>query len=332
MLYFQDGAAKLHGISAADSERIWKRLVTSGTYAFNIAHAISYSKLAWWTAYLKSHYPAEFFASALSKSEPGGDGEFKLMRDARRHGIEIMPPDFRYSAVSWGAVMPQSKNPGVLAGFSAVPGIGHAIAKNIVEARDGENGKPFVKPMDMTRARGMGAKRVEKLLEFCDTEDPFGLDNAAKIIGRVKLAIKRKEIPCPMPTHDGSQVAAVKAAIGSLGWSNRNKGEQLIFAGIVKARLYQDIIENIHSRTGEDLDTIKANLKDPHLLKYCTLQCIDDSIEEVYLRGNRYVFPRVRGIIETIEVGHDVVIAIGRKSPGFGNSLAIDRLYVIDPD
>ena len=55
-------------------------------------------------------------------------------------------------------------------------------------------------------------------------------------------------------------------------------------------------------------------------------------IEEVYGRINRYVFPRFRGRLESVEVGIDVVIIVGRKSPGFGNSIAVDELYVIDPD
>ena len=64
---FEKGAAELHNIKPELALRIWKKLVTSGTYSFNIAHAISYSMLAWWCAYLKSHYPREFYASCLAK-------------------------------------------------------------------------------------------------------------------------------------------------------------------------------------------------------------------------------------------------------------------------
>src|SRR4029077_20058718 len=54
---FIDGAKRLHGINADVAERIWKHIVTSGTYAFNIAHSVSYSMLSWWCTYLKVHYP-----------------------------------------------------------------------------------------------------------------------------------------------------------------------------------------------------------------------------------------------------------------------------------
>jgi DNA polymerase-3 subunit alpha len=84
---FLDGSERLHGVKKETAEAIWKRIVTSGTYAFNIAHAVSYAMLAWWCAYLKAHYPAEFFAASLAKAKPGDDSAFKLMKDAELHGI-----------------------------------------------------------------------------------------------------------------------------------------------------------------------------------------------------------------------------------------------------
>ena len=62
------------------------------------------------------------------------------------------------------------------------------------------------------------------------------------------------------------------------------------------------------------------------------LQCFDATQEEVYLRINRWAFPKWRRTLESIDVGHDIVIGVGHKTSGFGNSLAIDKLYVIDPD
>lgn len=325
MAAFQEGAERLHGIKPEVSERIWKHLVTSGTYAFNIAHSVSYSILSWWCAYLKAHYPAEFFASCLYKSEPGKDAEFKLMKDARRHGIEIMTPDPALSAAAWGAVMPQSSKPGVLAGFTSIPGIADKTAQAILKERER---MPFDGWRDIMRAPGIGPKTVETAIQFCGSVDPFGLDRTGKLLSKVQRAMREGEIEAPFPTHDGDEVAAEVAP----PWGSKKKGKLLVYMGIVKARIYQDVVENIHSRTGDELEDIEANLKNPELRKYCVLQCFDASLEEVYIRINRFTFPRFRGKLETVEVGHDVVIGVGRKTPGFGNSIAIDRLYVIDPD
>lgn len=320
---FQKGAEKLHGIKPDDSERIWKRLVTSGTYAFNIAHAVSYSILSWWCAWLKTHYPVEFYASCLSKAEPGKESEYRIMKDAIRHGVPVRPPNF-HSGVTW---QPYTDRSGtyLTAGLVSVPGIADKTAASILRAREE---KPFKDWPDMIRAYGVGIKTVEAMKQFSMAEDPFGLEVIEKTVTRVTDAIKDKTLKAPMPTVNGEQVSKEKAP----PWGSGKKARKIIYAGVVKARRYQDYVENVHSRTGDDLDVIIKNIKEPDKREYCALECVDGGIEEVYLRINRFTFPRFRTKLERIEVGHDVVIVVGRKTPGFGNSIAVDELYVVDPD
>jgi DNA polymerase-3 subunit alpha len=326
MAAFIDGAKRLHGINPDVAETIWKHLVTSGTYAFNIAHSVSYSMLSWWCAWLKVHYPAEFYASSLAKAEPASDAEFKLMKDAIKHGVPLLPPNIQYSDSTWSILRNAvGSQTGVLAGFASVPGIAVKTADKIISAR-GE--KQFGDWFDMVRVPGIGAKKVESVKQFCEGDDPFGLERTGKILKRVTDAIDNNEVAAPEPTHDGETVAAVKAP----PWGSRNKGKALVFAGIPKARIYQDVVENIHSRTGNELDDIVKELSHPELRKYCVLQCYDATSEEVYIRINRFAFPKLARTLESIEVGHDVVIVRGYKTPGFGNSVAVDKLWVIDPD
>ena len=321
---FIKGAKDIHGIDAATAEDVWKRLVTSGTYAFNIAHAVSYSVVSWWCAYLKVHYPIEFYASSLAKSDPGSESAFKLMRDSVNHGIPVRPPNI-HSGVTWQPYTSPKGNSYLTAGLVSVPGIADKTAAAILRARAE---KPFETWTDMMRAYGVGVKTVDTMKQFNAAKDPFGLEVTANIIARVTAAIVTKEIDGPIPTHDGDDVAEVKAP----KWGSKDKGPVLVYAGIVKNRIYQDVVENIHSRTGDELEKIEKELKQPELRKYCTLQCIDGGLEEVYIRINRFKFPKFRRMLETIEVGHDVVIVRGRKTPGFGNSIAIDNMWVVDPD
>lgn len=320
---FQKGAKRLHGINDATSEAIWKRLVTSGTYAFNIAHAVSYSILSWWCAWLKTHYPVEFYAACLSKAEPGKESEYRIMKDAIRHGIPIRPPNI-HSGATW---QPYTDRSGtyLTAGLTSVPGIGDNKAAAIFRARDEQ---PFRDWPDMVRADGIGPATVEKMKQFSLADDPFGIEVLEKTVARVTDAIKDKTINAPMPTVTGEQVSMEKAP----PWGSGKKARKIVYAGVVKARRYQDYVENERSRSGDDVDDIVKRIKDPELREYCALECVDGGVEEVYLRINRFVFPRFRGKLERIEVGHDVVIVVGRKSPGFGNSMSVEELYVIDPD
>jgi DNA polymerase-3 subunit alpha len=323
MQNFIDGAKRLHGMDAQTAEEIWKHLVTSGTYAFNIAHAVSYSVVAWWCAYLKVHYPVEFYAASLAKADPGKETEFKLMRDAVAHGIPVRAPNW-HSGQTWQPFTDKSGTY-LTAGLTSVRGIADKTANAILRA--GEE-QPFTGWHDMIRANGVGPKTVEAMKQFAEDDDPFGLARARKIIDKVTDAIVRKELKAPIPTHNGDDISKIIPP----KWMTRNRGETVVYVGIVKARFYQDIVENIHSRTGKDLDEIEKTLKDKHLRKYCVVQCYDDSIEEVYGRITRYTFPKLRSLLELIEVGHDVVVMRGRKTPFFGNSIAIDDMWVVDPD
>ncbi len=323
MQNFIDGAKRLHGMDAKTSEEVWKHLVTSGTYAFNIAHAVSYSVVAWWCAYLKAHYPVEFYAASLAKAEPGKETEFKLMRDAVAHGIPVRAPSWS-SGPTWLPVKGKSGDY-LTAGLTVVPGIADKTASAILRAGAEQ---PFTSWQDMIRAHGVGPKTVESMKQFAADDDPFGLERSRRIIDKVTAAIVKKEIKAPIPTHNGDDISKIIPP----KWMTHNRGQTVVYVGIVKARIYQDIVENIHSRTGNEPDEIMKTLKDKHLRKYCVLQCYDDSIEEVYGRITRYVFPKLRSLLELIEVGHDVVIMRGRKTPFFGNSIAIDDLWVVDPD
>jgi hypothetical protein len=145
----------------------------------------------------------------------------------------------------------------------------------------------------------------------------------------VREAIERGEISAPLPTHTGDEIAEIHVP-----WDNRNwrNGPRVTWMGIVKARNYHDVIEDIHSRTGEEIEDILKVLKAPNLVKSCVLESFDHTQEDCYIRVNRFAFPKFRRMLESIEVGHDVVVARGRKSPGFGSSIQVEELYVIDPD
>jgi Zierdtviridae DNA polymerase len=369
---FAEGAARLHGISQETADRIWKKIVTSGTYAFNIAHAISYSLLAFWTAWLKIHYPLEFYAASLAKASDE-ESQFRLMKDAQNHGINITPPVLNASNRTWRPV----KSLGLVAGWEQIPGIGAKTAQRIDELRwgsvqyvmnlqcghkvrldsdphyarvicpeefcgrevdvlsvDQAAGKKFESWAGLQAIPGIGPKTVETMENFSCAHDPFGLLVTGKVMARAREFIAQSRIP--QPTHNGlelSQIAVEESyGPGKDGKRGFTKGPRVVYAGIVKARHYQDKIENIRSRTGEEVEDILKDLYRPDLLKYCALICHDETDEEVFLRINRFTFPKLKKAVDSIAVGHDVVVAAGNRIAGFGTPVMIDRIWVIDPD
>jgi DNA polymerase-3 subunit alpha len=323
---FVEGAARLHGIQEETSKQIWKRLVTSGTYAFVYAHSVSYSILGFWTAWLKAHQPLEFYASSLSKSGEKDDKEqsFRLMKDAVAHSIDIHPPRLALSGKNWAA---HPTEQALVAGWCQIRGIGPKMAPRIAEAG------PYSEWSDMQRVPGVGPKTIERIQEFACTEDPFGLKTTSRRLTRVREWLAKQKY-VPQPTHTGTETAAIymEQNYGSNAKRNYGKGPRVIYMGIVRERNMQDAVENRRSRTGEEAEDILRTLKRPDLLAYCSLRCFDTTDEEVYLRVNRFTFPRLKRTIESIAVGHDVVVAVGNRIAGFGTPVMVDKLYVIDPD
>jgi DNA polymerase-3 subunit alpha len=323
---FVEGAARLHNMSEPQAQRIWKRLVTSGTYAFVYAHSVSYSILGLWCAWLKAHYPLQFFASSLAKS---GDAEasYKLMRDALAHGIAVSPPKLGMSRRSWTA----DSEIGLVAGWMQIPGIGEKTS-DAIEA-DKEEFGTFEDWGQMLSIKGIGPKTIETMETFSRAEDPFELHKTERAMAKVQKWLKGQG-RIPQPTHNGEEIAAIRIEqeYGANAKASYGKGPKVVYAGVVKQRNYQDAVENRRSRTGEEAEDILATLSHPELLEYCSLRCFDTTEEEVYLRVNRFRFPEMKRTIERIRVDHDVVVAVGNRIAGFGTPVMVSKIYVIDPD
>lgn len=326
---FASGAERLHGIKRELSDRIWKRLVTSGTYSFNIAHAISYSTLAFWTAWLKCHYPLEFFAASLAKASDG-ESQFRLMKDALGHNISVVPPILNASRKTWRSV----PSLGIVAGWEQIPNIGEKTAENIDMMRwgvDGIGGRKFNSWSDLGEIRGIGPKTIESMETFATAHDPFGLLKTGKTMDSVLKWIKTQN-RVPRPTHNGAEISEIFMENRDFRTGKFELGPKVIYAGIVKTREYKDLIEDQRARTGMEVEEILANLKRPDLIKSCSLRCYDTTAEEVYLRITRWQFPKLKRAIETIAVNHDVVIAVGNRIAGFGTPVIVDKIWVVNPD
>jgi DNA polymerase-3 subunit alpha len=324
---FVDGASRLHGMKEETARRIWKRLVTSGTYAFVYAHSVSYSILSLWCAWLKAHYPVEFYACSLAKTDDK-EVQFKLMQDAMAHDIKISPPSLAASGRTWQP-LPAEKR--LVAGWRQIPGIGEKMADLIETSR--ESGMSFSDWDDLQNIKGIGPKKVQNLREFATMHDPFGLERTERILTRTGKWLKTQRA-VPRPTHDGAEIAAIyiEQTYGANSKKNYGKGPKVIYMGMVKEINYQDAVENRRSRTGEEAKDILKTLKRPDLLAYCSVRCYDTTEEEIYLRINRFKFPQLKRILEGIAINHDVVVCVGNRIAGFGTPVMVDNLFCIDPD
>lgn len=310
-LDFIQGAWDRHGIDEAHAIHIFNRLVTAGQYAFNCAHCVSYSMLAYWQMYLKVYHPAAFYAGNLIKFK---DDEYNLLRDALAHGIKILGPDLDESQATWVA-----GEDGIRGGFMQIKGIGQTTGPLIVADREA-NG-PFADWGDLQRIKGIGAKTAERIRSVAESDDPFDIHRIDNVLTMVRKAISDGALGIvPEPTHKGAEIPTDQDL------------QRVVYIGIPFKRNPQDVIEDERARTGDDLDVVRARLKDPHLSKKMVITCMDDSDTNVYVRFWRQSFPKFEKAAWSINLDHDVIIVEGVKRGGFGTGIHVRKLWVVDPD
>lgn len=307
---FVDGAKRLHNMDKDLADRIWKRLVTAGQYAFNVAHCVAYAMLAYWTMWLKVHHPQAFYAAALRKYP---DEQFHLLRDALKHGIDVLPPDPNASGITWGI-----DKGTIRAGLSQVMGIGENIAKTIIDDRE-INGR-FAGWEDLMRVRGIGVAKMTTIRDTAGSDDPFGIYKIDRKLEIVRAAIKSGEIPLPKPTYKADEIPTGSETV------------PVIFLGIPMTRDPRDVIEDERASTGEDYQVIKARMTRPDLNKRMTVHAIDDTDHTVFVRFNRYDFPKFEKALWDMKLGEDVILVQGLKRAGFGTSVYVKHMWVISPD
>ncbi|OGM01666.1 hypothetical protein A3K72_00575 [Candidatus Woesearchaeota archaeon RBG_13_36_6] len=126
---FIANAKREHGITEKESEKIFDVVCMFGSYGFNLSHAVEYSIISYWTAWLKVHYPAQFFESLLTL-EDDSNKIANYVRDAREFGIDVKTPDINKSGL--GYLTDRNK---IYAGLDSVRGLGQKTVKKILQKR-----------------------------------------------------------------------------------------------------------------------------------------------------------------------------------------------------
>ncbi|HMS31883.1 MAG TPA: DNA polymerase III subunit alpha [Candidatus Saccharibacteria bacterium] len=130
---FVDGMVKVSGVKPKFAEDFWEnKLVPFADYCFNKAHAACYGLIAYWTAYLKAHYPDAFMAALMTSNYDDNERLAGDISDCRSINIEVAPPDINESFSEFAIVPGEDK---IRFGLMAIKNVGHGIAEEIVKVR-----------------------------------------------------------------------------------------------------------------------------------------------------------------------------------------------------
>jgi DNA polymerase-3 subunit alpha len=120
-----------NGVAKEIAQRIWDSIEPFAQYGFNRSHATCYALIAYQTAYLKANYPEEFVTALMQADQKDLDRINILVDEAKKMGIQVLPPDINESFDNFTLIPPKS----IRFGLAAVKNVGHNVVRAIVEER-----------------------------------------------------------------------------------------------------------------------------------------------------------------------------------------------------
>ena len=201
--HFIAGAIK-NGIGKANAERIFGFLEKFAGYGFNRSHSAAYALLAYWTAYLKTHYPVEFMAALLTSEMTNQDKMAEYVNECRKLKVAVRAPDVNTSRTDFSV---EKETGSIRFGLAAVKNVGRSATESIVAER--EKGGPF-----------------RSLYDFCDRVEG----------GALNRKVLESLIKCGAFDSSGAKREQLLATLGNALergarlQEDREKGQEVMFA------------------------------------------------------------------------------------------------------
>lgn len=321
---FRDGAAEKHDMDEAMAREIWDYMAASASYLFNVAHAICYALVAYWTMYLKVYYPAEFYAACLrnaakkGKTKGKADPQLIILQEAVKEGLSIFPPRPTLSRVSW---WPNTTRTGVQAGFMQIPKVGPKVAERMNNIREENFSKvdPWVTwDFYVDKKIGFGAKAAETARELENKTDPFDIGLTSDAVATVLEAINNGETGLDMPDATAETIPS-------------QSGETVTYVGHVITVKRIDVIGEMRKRDNLTTEEVLEKLKHPEKATKAKIICTDHTGGEVHVNISRFDYPKLKSEIDEIDEDKTFVIhTIGNASSDFGPAIQGSTLTAIE--
>ncbi len=204
-------------------EKIWKDWEAFASYAFNKSHSTCYAYIAYQTAYLKAHYPAEYMAAVLSNNMNDIKQVTFFMEECKRMGLEVLGPDVNESYYKFAV----NQEGAVRFGMGAIKGVGRSAVETIVANRK-EDG-PFKSVFDLAKRVDLRAanKKAFENLAVAGGFDSFGTTHRAQYFH-----------------DDGDGITFLEKVIKSASkyQENKNSSQMDMFGGISEAQIPEPVV------------------------------------------------------------------------------------------
>lgn len=189
-----------HGVPEEEATGIFSWMEGFSVYGFSAAHAASFAALSYASAYMRRHYPAEFFCGVLNSQPMGFYSPRVLLNEARRIGIDVLLPDVHLSGKDFTV---EEDGSALRVGLSYCKGLSERAVSSIVSERCK---RPFSSVADLYQRSRVERNSLENLIKggFLDALANRG-DDRTRLLGEVEVLPKKQsherqpEIPLPHP-------------------------------------------------------------------------------------------------------------------------------------
>ncbi len=218
-----------NGMSKEIAEKLWRLIEPFAAYGFNKAHAASYGRVAYQTAYMKANFPTAYMCSVLSAESGDVEKIAEIISECKRMNIPVLPPDINESSATFTVIRennPPEKVGGekIRFGLTTIKNFGEGISNVIIDER--KNGK-FASLADFLsriKDRNLNRKSLEALIK-CGALDQFS--ERGKMLSNIDLLLsfnKQKKSDAP-----DAQNSLFADFAGSLPALNLAEGSQASF-------------------------------------------------------------------------------------------------------
>ena len=194
-----------HGYSAAFADGLYRQILGFGEYGFPESHAASFALLVYVSSWLKCHHPAAFCAGLLNSQPMGFYAPAQLVQDARRHGVEVRPPDV--NASEWDCTLEAGA---LRLGLRMVGGLSETAGKKLAA------GRPYMSVFDLALNRkDLRALASAGALQSLAGHRRMAHWAAAGAARRAPLdAPVLETLPVLAPASEGAEIVADYASLG----------------------------------------------------------------------------------------------------------------------
>ena len=190
-LFVRNATGPLGGAAA---EKMWHDFEAHAGYSFNKSHAVAYSTISYWTAWLKYYYPLEFMFSLL-KNEKDKDGRTEYLIEAKRMGIPMRLPHINDSDSDF-----KIEGKGIRFGLSSIKYISDKIASKYLEARPFKSFEE-VKEFTYTKGNGVNSRALESMRLIGALTFPDNKRNDEEIRSNMYEYLNLPEFNMQVPQH-----------------------------------------------------------------------------------------------------------------------------------